>query len=146
MVYVQILVGFFSSFFGSNLHSTGGSDTIYRLRGTVSEILVYDKALTDLEMEEVNAYLMGKYKIQVELESIKLNGPDKTEYEIGEELDTAAGLTLHGPGGQPFFHFFLQQDIHDDRRQDTDPDRGHYSAVVRCVRAKERQQADRDRL
>ena len=80
---------------GSDLYvgASISNNQMFYFTGTVSEILVYDKALTDLEMEEVNAYLMGKYKIQVELESIKLNGPDKTEYEIGEELDTA-GLTV----------------------------------------------------
>ena len=60
-------------------------------KGTVSEILIYDRALSDVEIEQINTYLTQKYVTA--LDSITVTGPTKTQYEIGDELDLA-GLVV----------------------------------------------------
>ena len=70
-----------------------GADNFYQ--GTISEILVYDRALSEEELALVNNYLTQKYltPAAATLDSITVEGPDKTEYEVGEELDLT-GLTV----------------------------------------------------
>ena len=66
--------------------------------GTISEILIYDRALSDAEIEQVNTYLTQKYVTS--LESITVSGPTKTQYEIGDELDlTGLVVTAHYSDG-----------------------------------------------
>ena len=67
-------------------------------KGTISEILIYDRALSDAEIEQVNTYLTQKYVTS--LESITVSGPTKTQYEIGDELDlTGLVVTAHYSDG-----------------------------------------------
>lgn len=72
---------------GSRLCIGGAfSDGAYaggQYKGKVAEVLVYDRALTDDEIIAVNEYLANKYL----LESITIEGPTKTEYEVGDEID-----------------------------------------------------------
>ena len=81
---------------GSKMH-IGASYSDYKwtyFKGTISEILIYDRALSDAEIEQVNTYLTQKYVTS--LESITVSGPTKTQYEIGDELDlTGLVVTAH---------------------------------------------------
>lgn len=70
----------------------GGDMRIY-YTGTVSEILVYDRTLSDSEIAGLSMYLNTKYQLPAELESISLQSPTKTEYQLGEELELD-GLTV----------------------------------------------------
>ncbi len=85
---------------GSKMH-IGASYSDYKwtyFKGTISEILIYDRALSDAEIEQVNTYLTQKYVTS--LESITVSGPTKTQYEIGDELDlTGLVVTAHYSDG-----------------------------------------------
>ena len=68
----------------------------------VAEIMIYNRALGLVEIQQINAYLNEKYseKPEVTLESITVSGPTKTEYEIGDELDlTGLVVTAHYSDG-----------------------------------------------
>ena len=66
--------------------------------GTISEILIYDRALSDVEIQQINTYLTQKYVTS--LDSITVSGPTKTQYEIGDELDlTGLVVTAHYSDG-----------------------------------------------
>ena len=67
-------------------------------REPISEILIYDRALADAEIEQISTYLNQKYVSA--LDSITVSGPTKTEYKIGEELDLAGlEVTAHYSDG-----------------------------------------------
>lgn len=73
-----------------------GKDNFFQ--GTISEILIYDRALADAEIEQISTYLNQKYVSA--LDSITVSGPTKTEYKIGEELDLAGlEVTAHYSDG-----------------------------------------------
>ena len=73
-----------------------GEDNFFQ--GTISEILIYDRALSDTEIQQINTYLNQKYVSA--LDSITISGPTKTEYRIGEELDLSGlEVTAHYSDG-----------------------------------------------
>lgn len=80
---------------------SGGTDFFYK--GTISEVLIYDRALTEEEISSVNEYLEQRYLgVEVSLDSLSVEGPAKTTYALGEELDLS-GLTVtahYGDGSQ----------------------------------------------
>jgi hypothetical protein len=66
--------------------------------GTISEILIYDRALSDVEVTQISNYLNQKH--QMVLDTISITGPAKTEYEIDDELDlTGLVVTAHYSDG-----------------------------------------------
>lgn len=89
---------------GSELYIGAGisNNELFGYEGTISEILVYDRALTDEEIADINLYFKEKYTNAPEkvLDSISIEGPTKTEYEIGEELDLSGlKVTAHYSDG-----------------------------------------------
>lgn len=71
---------------------SGGRD--YFFKGMISEILIYDRALTEDEIRQIDSYLGAKYRGELPaLESIAVAAPEKTRYQMGEELDLAT-LTI----------------------------------------------------
>ena len=66
----------------------------------VAEIMIYNRALGLAEIQQINAYLNAKYSPEPTLESISVEGPTKTEYAIGEELDLSGlKVTAHYSDG-----------------------------------------------
>ena len=78
---------------------SGGSDYFYN--GLISEVLIYDRALTEEEITAVNGYLEQRYLgAPVSLKRLSVSGPAKTQYTVGEELDlTGLAVTAHYSDG-----------------------------------------------
>ncbi len=68
---------------------TGGDSAYWYNQSDVAEVLIYNRALTLAEIQQINSYLEDKYQIsaQVVLESITVTPPANTVYTVGEELD-----------------------------------------------------------
>ena len=68
-------------------YPVGSNTTYWYNQSDIAEIMIYNRALGLVEIQQINAYINSKYNISVELASISLEEPAKTEYTIGEELD-----------------------------------------------------------
>ncbi len=67
-----------------------GSDRAYWYnQSDVAEVLIYNRALTLTEIQQINSYLEEKYQIseRLALETLSVTPPTKTDYTVGEELD-----------------------------------------------------------
>ena len=81
-------------------YPVGSQPEYWYNQSDVAEIMIYNRALGLAEIQQINAYLNEKYSPEPTLESISTEGPEKTEYAIGEELDlTGLKVTAHYSDG-----------------------------------------------